>query len=100
MKWQERGTELLSQLTPNPAIHRSDHNTRNSMPYSSRIVCGFLNIPQNLYPRAMRRDLRLIVLIREDLKVLSFADVVTKAALSPQLLKILTVGLADVEPPV
>ena len=35
----------------------------------------------------MRRDLRLIVLIREDLKVLPFADVISKAALSPQLFK-------------
>ena len=34
----------------------------------------------------VRRDLRLIVLIREDLKVKPFADVITKAALSPQLL--------------
>ena len=41
----------------------------NFMPYSSRMVCGFFNVPQNLYLRVMRRDLRLIVLIREDLKV-------------------------------
>ena len=33
----------------------------------------------------MRRDLRLIVLIREDLKVKPFADDITKAALSTQL---------------
>ena len=52
------------------------------MPCSSRIVCGFFNVPQNLYSRVMRRDLRLLVLSRED-----FADVVTKAALSPQLFK-------------
>ena len=35
--------------------------------------------------RVMRRNLRLIVLIREDLKVLPFADVITKAALSTHL---------------
>ena len=33
----------------------------------------------------VRRDLRFIVLIREELKVLPFADVITKAALSTQL---------------
>ena len=33
----------------------------------------------------MRRGLRFIVLIREDLKVQTFADVITKAELSPQL---------------
>ena len=35
----------------------------------------------------MRRGLRFIVLIREDLKVKPFADVITKAALSPHLFK-------------
>ena len=35
----------------------------------------------------MRRGLRFIVLIREDEKVKPFADVITKAALSPQLFK-------------
>ena len=35
--------------------------------------------------RVVRRDLRLTVLIREDLKVYPFADVITKAVLSPQL---------------
>ena len=35
----------------------------------------------------MRRGLRFIVLIREDLKVLPFADVITKAALA-QLLRL------------
>ena len=44
MEWQGRGTELSSQLAPNLYIHRSDHNTGNSTPYSSRIVCGFFNV--------------------------------------------------------
>ena len=35
----------------------------------------------------MRRGLRFIVLIREDMKVLPFADVITKAALA-QLLRL------------
>ena len=35
----------------------------------------------------VRRGLRFIVLIREDQKVKPFADVITKAALSPQLFK-------------
>ena len=48
---------------------RSDHNTGNSVPYSLRIVCGFFHVPQIFTTRVVRRDLRLIVLIREDLKV-------------------------------
>ena len=35
----------------------------------------------------MKRGLRFIVLIRKDLKVSPFADVITKAALSTQLFK-------------
>ena len=34
-----------------------------------RIVCGFFHIPQFFATRVVRRDLQLIVLIREDLKV-------------------------------
>ena len=34
-----------------------------------RVVCGFFNVPQLFATRAVRRDLRLIVLMREDLKV-------------------------------
>ena len=60
-----------------------DHNTGNYVPYSFRIVCGFFNVPQSyMWTRFVRR---FIVLIREDLKVKSFADVITKTALSPQL---------------
>ena len=66
------------------------------MPYSFRQVCGFFNVPQ-LFFKVVRRDLRLIVLIREDLKVQPFADVITKAALSPQLFKTLSVGPVGVE---
>ena len=33
------------------------------------IVCGFFNVPQLFATRVVRRDVRLIVLIREDLKV-------------------------------
>ena len=44
-----------------------DHNTGNFMPYSLRLVCGFFNVPQLF--KVVRRDLRLIVLIRENLKV-------------------------------
>ena len=47
------------------------------MPYSLRIVCGFFNVPQLFTTRVVRRDLQLIVLIREDLKVQPFADVIT-----------------------
>ena len=66
---------------------RSDHNTGNSVPYSLRIVCGFLiNVPQIFTTRVAGRDLRLIVLMQDDLKVQPFANVITKAALSTRLL--------------
>ena len=45
-----------------------DNKTGNFMPYFLRIVCGFFNVP-HLYLRVVIRDLRLIVLNREDLKV-------------------------------
>ena len=48
-------------------------------------MCGFFNVPQLFATRVMRRDLRLTVLIRKDLKVKPFADDITKAALSTQL---------------
>ena len=48
-------------------------------------MCGFFNVPQLFTTRVVRQDLRLIVLIREDLKVEPFANVITKAALSTQL---------------
>ena len=44
-----------------------DHNTGNFMPYSLRLVCGFFNVSQLF--KVVRRDLQLIVLIGEDLKV-------------------------------
>ena len=48
------------------------HNTGNFMPYSFRIMCGFFNVPQNCeHSRVVRRGLRFIVVIREDLKVLT-----------------------------
>ena len=48
------------------------HNTGNFMPYSFRIMCGFFNVPQNCeQSRVVRRGLRFIVVIREDLKVLT-----------------------------
>ena len=53
---------------------RPDHDTESSMPYSLQIVCGFFYayVPQNCEPfRAVRRGLRFIVLIPEDLKVLT-----------------------------
>ena len=48
------------------------HNTGNFMPYSFRIICGFFNVPRNCeHSRVVRRSLRFIVVIREDLKVLT-----------------------------
>ena len=64
-RWYANGT-----LSPMRGISlRPDNNTGNSVPYSLRIVCGFFNIPQLFTTRVVRRDVRLIVLIREDLKV-------------------------------
>ena len=66
------------------------------MPYSFLQVYGFFK--NFRIEGIVTRDLRLIVLIREDLNVLPFADVITKAALSPQLFfKTLNVGSAGVE---
>ena len=51
---------------------RPDHNTVSSMPYFLQIVWGFFYFPQNWeHSRVVRRGLRFIVLIREDLKVLT-----------------------------
>ena len=51
---------------------RPDHNTGKSMPYSLRIECGFFYVPQNCkHSSVMNRGLQFIVLIREDLKVLT-----------------------------
>ena len=52
-------------------------------------MSGLFNVPQNFITcaRLVRRGLRFIVFLREDRKVQPFADVFTKAALSPQLLK-------------
>ena len=51
---------------------RPDHKTGSSMPYSLWIVCGFFYVPLGCeHWRVVRRGLRFIVLIREDLKVLT-----------------------------
>ena len=55
----------LNEMSP-------DHNTGSFTPYSLRIVCGFFYVPLGCeYLRVVRRGLRFIVLIREDLKVLT-----------------------------
>ena len=51
---------------------RPDHNTESSMPYSLQIVCGFFYVPLGCeHWKVVRRGLRFIVLIQEDLKVLT-----------------------------
>jgi len=63
-------------------------HTGDYIPYYLRTVCGFFNVPQNSYMQGLwNRAYGFIVLIREDWKVQPFADVFTKAALSPQLFK-------------
>ena len=48
------------------------HNTGSSMPSSLRTVCGLFYVPQGCeHWKVVRRGLRFIVLIREDLKVLT-----------------------------
>ena len=52
---------------PYPPPQRPDQHTGNSMPYSLRLMCGFFNVPQGYEDSSVvRRDLRFIVLIRED----------------------------------
>ena len=64
-------TELIGPCevpspTPTPKT-RPDQHTGNSMPYSLRLMCGFFNVPQGYeHSSVVRRDLRFIVLIRED----------------------------------
>ena len=59
-------------MWPCKTFTEDSHNTGNFMPYSSRIVCGFFNVPWNCeHSRVVRRGLRFIVLIQEDLKVLT-----------------------------
>ena len=57
------------------------HNTGNFMPYSFRIVCGSFNVPRNCeHSRVVRRGLRFIVLIREDLKVLTICSMANRCS--------------------
>ena len=60
---------LTSPTPPIPyhTLAKGSHNTGNFMPYSFRIVCGFFNVPHWTNKHV--------------LKVLPFADVITKAAL-------------------
>ena len=71
---------IIGFYNPNPTQPLAK-DSYNYMPYSFRIVCEFFNVPHNM------EDIceTFIVLIREDLKVLPFADLITKAALSTQL---------------
>ena len=46
-----------------------------------------LRLKEQISESAVRRDLRCIILIREDYKIKLFADVITMAALSSQLFK-------------
>ena len=64
---------------------KDSHNTGNFRSYAFRIVFEFFNVFSLNMGGIVRRGLRFIVLIR-DLKVLPFADEITKAALSTQLL--------------
>ena len=47
--WSHRSVVHSEDYTKPTTLlkERPDHNTRNSMPYSFRIVCGFFYIPQN-----------------------------------------------------
>ena len=61
---------LQVYFEPATLLNRARCNIGNFVPYSFRQVCGFFNVPQNFRVEGIvRRDLRLIVLIREDLKV-------------------------------
>ena len=75
---------LNSQMLMNlwPSI-RPDHDTEKFVPCSFRMVYAgiFMN-------KDCETGIRFIVLTREDLKVKSFVDVITKAVLSPRLCKV------------
>ena len=67
--------------------------------YSARAVCSdvtshCVNIVEVVKSMVKKQDLRFIVPIREDLIEKPFADVITKAALSPRLFKTPRVALA------
>ena len=58
---------------------RPEHNTGSFMPYSLRLASGFFYVPLGCEnSRVVRRGLRFIVLIREDLKVFTFSSVVLR----------------------
>ena len=61
-------SQSISDLTPPIQINtqRPDHNTGNHVPYSLRIVSGFFRESYLLQTRVVRRNLRFLVLIRED----------------------------------
>ena len=75
-----------------------NHYTGHYVPYSSRRVCGFFNVPQIYYhvQGLVRRELRFIVLIREDQKVKPFADVIQRQHFLRSYLKALGVTPAGV----
>ena len=69
-RWFKRRPVLHALYTQFTHFIEDSHNTGNFMPYSFRIMCGFFNVPQNWqHSRVVRRGLRFIVVIREDLKV-------------------------------
>ena len=90
MKLQGKGTELSSQLTPNPLDQISPTPfmrktaTAPGSPYSCRIARGFFNVPQN-YQHSRKRETGPPAYRPYPRR--PFADEITKAALSPQLSK-------------
>ena len=90
------GLRSHARCDPYPILQpvKVGHTTGVYDPYSFRIVMWVLLRPTSqISESAVRGDLRFFVLIREDQKVLPFADVIAKAALSSQLFKTLSVGL-------
>ena len=86
------GTELRAHARyhpysiPQPV--KVGHTTGIYDPYSFRIVMWvLLRLKEQISESAVARDLRCIILIREDYKIKLFADVITMAALSSQLFK-------------
>ena len=75
----DRGAQKPSQMFLTWVKATPQHRELRALLFTNR---GFFNVPQIFATRGMRRDLRQIVPIREDLKVEPYANVITKAALS------------------
>ena len=50
---QQHDANYCGPLTVPPPMRERDHHTGDYVPYSLRTVCGFFNVPQNLYMQGL-----------------------------------------------